>query len=77
MEVSGQCHAPTALPLGIETRYPLDTRLGGSQSRSGRCGGEKNLAPAGNRTRALQPVAHTEIYEYVCNADITLLVCWL
>jgi hypothetical protein len=26
-------------------RYPLDRRLGGPQSRSGRCGEEKNLLP--------------------------------
>jgi hypothetical protein len=40
MEVSDQLHAPTALPP-----YPLDRRLGGSQSRSERCGEEKNSQP--------------------------------
>jgi hypothetical protein len=38
MEVSGQVHAPAALP-----QYLLDRRLGGSQSQSGYCGEEKNL----------------------------------
>jgi hypothetical protein len=33
-------------------------RLGGSQSRSGRCGGEKNLSSSGIRTLAVQHVAH-------------------
>jgi hypothetical protein len=33
--VSGQLHAPAALPPGKETRYPLHRRLGGSQSRCG------------------------------------------
>jgi hypothetical protein len=35
MEVSGQIHASAALPCGKETRYPLDRRPGGLQSRSG------------------------------------------
>jgi hypothetical protein len=35
MEVSGQLHAPAALPPGSLRRYQLDRRLGGSQSRSG------------------------------------------
>jgi hypothetical protein len=42
MEVSGQLHAPAALP---GTWYPLDRRLGGPQSRSGRGGEEKNSQP--------------------------------
>jgi hypothetical protein len=45
MEMSGQLHAPTALPL----RYLLERRLGGPQSRSGRCGEEKYLSPAVKR----------------------------
>jgi hypothetical protein len=40
MEVSDQLHAPAVLPY-----YPLDRRLGGSQSRSGRGGEEKNSQP--------------------------------
>jgi hypothetical protein len=43
MEVSGQLHAPAALPPGKSPRYPLDRRLGGPQSRSGRFGEEKIL----------------------------------
>jgi hypothetical protein len=38
----------TLMPLYLgETvpRYPLDKRLGGPQSRSGRCGAEKNIFP--------------------------------
>jgi hypothetical protein len=42
-------------PWGNSPRYPLDRRLGGPQSWSGRCG-EKSLAPARNRTRAVQHV---------------------
>jgi hypothetical protein len=45
---SGQLHAPAALPPGKETQYPLDRRLSGPQSQSGRCGKERNLFPAGN-----------------------------
>jgi hypothetical protein len=35
----------------------LDRRLGGPQSRFGRCGEDKNIAPAGIRTPAVQPAA--------------------
>jgi hypothetical protein len=45
MEVSGQLHAPAALPQGKSPWYPLNRRLGGSQSRSGRGGEEKNSQP--------------------------------
>jgi hypothetical protein len=33
------------VPRPLYPRYPLDKNLGGSQSRSGRCGVEKNLLP--------------------------------
>jgi hypothetical protein len=46
MEVSGQLHAPAALPPGKETLVPMDRRLGGPQSRSGRGGEEKNSQPS-------------------------------
>jgi hypothetical protein len=46
MEVSGQLHAPAALPPGKNPWYPLDRRLGGPPSRSGRGGEEKNSQPA-------------------------------
>jgi hypothetical protein len=45
MEVSGQIDDPTALPPRKSPRYPLDRRPGGSQSRSGRGGEEKNSQP--------------------------------
>jgi hypothetical protein len=48
MEVSGQLHAPVALPQRKGPRYPLDRRLVEPQSRSGRGGEEKNSqAPPG------------------------------
>jgi hypothetical protein len=50
MEMSGQLHAPAALPQGKSPWYALDRRLGGPQSGSGRGGEEKNPSPAGNRT---------------------------
>jgi hypothetical protein len=58
--VSVQLHAPAALPRGKSYRYPLDRRLGGPQSRSGRCGEEKILHPTGTRIPTplvVQPVA--------------------
>jgi hypothetical protein len=42
-----------ALPQGKELWYPLGMRLSGTQSRSGRCTEEKNLASAGIRTPAV------------------------
>jgi hypothetical protein len=45
MEVSGQLHAPAADSQGKSPWYPLDTRLGGTKSRSGRGGEEKNSQP--------------------------------
>jgi hypothetical protein len=45
MEVSGQLHVPAALPPGKSPWYPLDRKLGGPQSRSGRGGEEKNSQP--------------------------------
>jgi hypothetical protein len=41
LEVCGELHAPAALPPGKEPRYPLDRRLGGVQSHSGKYGEEK------------------------------------
>jgi hypothetical protein len=45
MEVSGEFHAPAALPPGEEPSVPLDRRLDGSQSRSGRGGEEEDTSP--------------------------------
>jgi hypothetical protein len=41
----GQCqlHDPALYPRGYRSRYPLDRRLGGPQSRSGLYGVKKNL----------------------------------
>jgi hypothetical protein len=59
MEVSSQLHDPADLPQG-KSPYPLDRRLGGPQSRSGRGGEEKNSQPpreSNLRTPIVQPVA--------------------
>ena len=45
MEVSSQLHAPAALPPEKESRYPLDRRACGPQSRSRRLGEEIALLP--------------------------------
>jgi hypothetical protein len=46
--VSGQLRAPAALPLRKEPSYPLDRKLGGTQSRSGRGGEDKiSQSPSG------------------------------
>jgi hypothetical protein len=45
MEVSGQLHASAALLHEKIPWYPLDRRLAGAQSHSGRGGEEKNSQP--------------------------------
>jgi hypothetical protein len=51
MEVSGQLHAPAALPPRKEPLVPIERRLGGPLSRSGSGGEDRKFpAPAGNRT---------------------------
>jgi hypothetical protein len=63
MEVSGQLHAPASLPPGKSSRYPLDKRVGGPQSRSGRRG--ENSWPyrhSNSEPSVVEPVAsrHTD-----------------
>jgi hypothetical protein len=70
----------SALPPGKESPlYPLDRRLGGPQSRSGRGGEEKIPSPrreSNPRTPIVQPVAHrytTELFRLLLwrvDADI-------
>jgi hypothetical protein len=73
MEVSGQLHAPAALPPGKEPLvwYPLDRRLGGPQSRSGRDGEEKNSQPLpGLEPPIIQPIA--QLY----TTELSQLLVW-
>jgi hypothetical protein len=49
--ICGQFHAPTVLSLGNRPRYPFDKGLGGTQSRSGPYGEEKNLSLPGIEPR--------------------------
>jgi hypothetical protein len=51
----------------------LDSRLGGAQRSCGRCGEEKNLDLAGNRTSAVQPVAITSELSLGMRSIINLL----
>jgi hypothetical protein len=58
--MSGQLHAPAALPPGKSSRYPLYRRLGGPQRRSGRYGEEIILDSTGTwnpNLSVVQPVA--------------------
>jgi hypothetical protein len=58
MEVSGQFNARVALLPEKEPSVPLDRKLSGPQSRSGRGDEEKKfLASVGNWTSLVQPVA--------------------
>jgi hypothetical protein len=65
MEVSGKLHT-----LGKEPRYPLNKRLGGPQSRSGRFG-EEILVPARILTPARPPRSLVTILRSAHFWDIT------
>jgi hypothetical protein len=58
MEVSGQLHTSAALPPGkVPLVHPLDSRLGGSQSRYVRGGEEINSQPlSGLEPPNIQPI---------------------
>ena len=45
MEVSGQLHAPAALPLTPRSRYSLSRKLNGPPAMAGRFGEEINMFP--------------------------------
>jgi hypothetical protein len=64
MELSGQIHAPAALPPGKDPRYALDRRLGGTQNRSGR--GEEKYPQLlrGLEPPIIQPVARRYTLSY-------------
>jgi len=57
MEVCGQLHAPAGLPSGKEHQYPLDIKLGGSQSSEMWWWREKTPTPGGNWSLVIQLVA--------------------
>jgi hypothetical protein len=56
-------HALAALPREEWTRYSLVRRENGPQSRSGRCGEEKNLT-SGRQTCSL--LSYSDSYTYSC-----------
>jgi hypothetical protein len=58
--VSGQLHAPAALPLGNSPWYPLERRLGGPQSWSGQLAEKKILHPTGTQTLTPWCPAHSQ-----------------
>jgi hypothetical protein len=58
MEVSGQLHAAATLPPEKEPLYPLDRRVGGPQTMSGRGSEETNSQPLpGHEPPIKHPVA--------------------
>jgi hypothetical protein len=62
MEMSGQLDAPAASPQGNSPRYPLDRRLGGPQSLSGRGGEERRISlllPPGIEPQSVSMVFET------------------
>jgi hypothetical protein len=74
MEVSGQLHAPAALPQGKSSWYPLDRRLGGPQSQPGRGGEEKNshLSPSRDSNPQLKRPGREADYSSPPSAEVRL-----
>jgi hypothetical protein len=72
MEMSGQLHAPAVLPQGKSPCYPLDRRLGGTQSRSGRGCEEKNSQhpPAIEIQNPDHPARSPALYQLSCHGSI-------
>jgi hypothetical protein len=65
MEVIGQLHAPAALPQGKSPWYPLNRKLCGPESRSGRGSETKNSQPLrGLEPPIIQPVAQRYTTEF-------------
>jgi hypothetical protein len=60
--VSSRPDVPAALSSGKDPQYPLDRRLAGLQSRSGRGGGRERIpVPVESQLSSPQPV-HTDKY---------------
>jgi hypothetical protein len=70
MGVSGQRHAPAALPPG-KTRYPLYRRLGGYQGQSGRV--REISPPLGFDPRTVQPVTSRYAYANPGPRDLQII----
>jgi hypothetical protein len=81
MEVSCQLHAPAIFPRGKSPWYPLNRRLGGLQSWSGRVGEEKNSQPLPRlEPPIIQPVAqryNTELPRLVSSVEMVTVFCYL
>jgi hypothetical protein len=64
MEVNGNFHDPAALFRGKSPQYPLDSRLGGLQNRSGCDKEDKNmrsLPVVQSIPQKLKSVSHTKM----------------
>jgi hypothetical protein len=59
--MNGQLRDLATLPPGKEPKYPLDRRLGGPQSWSGRDGEMKILDLTATRTPTLCHTAHSQL----------------
>jgi hypothetical protein len=86
MGARGQLYAPTAFPPGKMSRYSLDKRPGGPQSRSGHSKEEKKSLPlTGIKARLSkpQPVHYADWVRYpgmICNAkhmNYTICYAWV
>jgi hypothetical protein len=73
LDMSGQLHVPSALPMGKKPRSPLDRRVGGTNSRSGCCGEKSFLSRRGSNSG--RPVSSLSLHwlSYSGSFDICLV----
>jgi len=73
--MNDQLHVPTALAPGKSLRYPLDRKLGGHQSRSGRDDEERNSLPLPgivNRSSSPRMIKGRIINNNICNIALVV-----
>jgi hypothetical protein len=76
MEVSDQLHTPAALSPVIEPLIPLDSGLGGPQSRSGCFAEEKNLSLPGLELRPRSRSAHSAVIPTELHRLLLCTICF-
>jgi hypothetical protein len=75
MQVSGQARTPATLPPGKEPPLPLNRRLGGPESSTGRFEEEKILLPLVFEHRIVQAAAYS-LYQLRYRGSLAVQLCF-
>jgi hypothetical protein len=73
MELSSKLHFPAALPQETSHEHPFQRRMSRPRACLYVMEERKKLSPFGNRTSAVQPVAHHYIDFYIINIIMKVL----